>query len=159
LRSQCGWRWRLSAPQRDSLGHDVRDPAQPGRYRGRDADRSRSFRCHSGRGDYQPRILGPGERNVRPGSGGGAMNMLKKGPELKKPDVKVPDFLLDIYYDLRERHLLPLVALLIVAIVAVPFLLGGSSESDSEEAEGAIATPSSVIPSSKLVVAKSAPGL
>ncbi len=88
------------------------------------------------------------------------MNMLKKGPDLKKPDLKVPDFLLDIYYDLRERHLLPLVALLIVAIVAVPFLLGGGSpEGESEEAEGAIATPSSVIPSSKLVVAKSAPGL
>ena len=40
------------------------------------------------------------------------MNMLKKGPELKLPDVKVPDFLLDIYYDLRERHLLPLVVIL-----------------------------------------------
>jgi hypothetical protein len=88
------------------------------------------------------------------------MNMLKKGPQLKKPDIKTPDFLLDIYYDLRERHLLPLVALLIVAIVALPFLLGGgSSESESEGAESAIATPSSVIPSSKLVVAKSAPGL
>jgi hypothetical protein len=87
------------------------------------------------------------------------MNMLKRGPELKKPDIKVPDFLLDIYYDLRERHLLPLVALLIVAIVAVPFLLGGSSETESEEDGSAIATPSSVIPSSKLVVAKSAPGL
>ena len=87
------------------------------------------------------------------------MNMLKKGPELKKPDLKVPDFLLDVYYDLRERHLLPLVALLIVAIVAVPFLLGGGSSDSEPEGEGAIATPSSVVPSSKLVVAKSAPGL
>lgn len=88
------------------------------------------------------------------------MNFLKKGPELKMPDLKVPDLLLDIYYDLRERHLLPLVALLIVALVAVPFLLGGgSSESAPEEEESGLATPSSVIPSSKLVVAKSAPGL
>lgn len=88
------------------------------------------------------------------------MNMLKKGPELKMPDVKMPAFLVDIYYDLRERHLLPLVAILIVALVAMPFLLGGgSSESESEEAEGAIATSSAAIPSSKLVVAKSAPGL
>jgi hypothetical protein len=88
------------------------------------------------------------------------VNFLKKGPELKKPELKVPDFLLDVYYDLRERHLLPLVALLIVAIVAVPFLLGGgSSESSSGEDESALATPSSVFPSSKLVVAKSAPGL
>lgn len=87
------------------------------------------------------------------------MNMLKKGPELKMPDIKVPNFLVDIYYDLRERHLLPLVAILVVALVAVPFLIGGSSESESEEAESAIATPSTVLPTSKLVVAKSTPGL
>ncbi len=87
------------------------------------------------------------------------MNFMKKGPELKKPDLKVPDFLLDIYYDLRERHLLPLVALLIVAIVAVPILLGGGSSSSEAEEESALATPSTAIPSSKLVVAKSTPGL
>ena len=86
------------------------------------------------------------------------MNMFKKGPELKMPDVKVPTFLLDIYYDLRERHLLPLVAILIVALVALPILIGGSSESESEESESAIATPS-VVSASKLVVAKAAPGL
>jgi len=88
------------------------------------------------------------------------MNMLKRGPEVKMSDLKVPGFLYDVYYDLRERHLLPLVAILLVALVAVPFLIGGgSSESGTEEAEGAIATPSAVAPSSKLVVAKSAPGL
>jgi hypothetical protein len=88
------------------------------------------------------------------------MNMLKKGPELKMPDVKVPTFLLDVYYDLRERHLLPLVAILLVALVTLPFLIGGgSSESESEEAESAIATPSAVVSASKLVVAKAAPGL
>jgi hypothetical protein len=88
------------------------------------------------------------------------MNFLKKGPELKLPELKVPDFLLDIYYDLRERHLLPLVALLIVAIVAVPFLLGGgSSNPEAEESEGATASTSAAIPTSKLVVAKSTPGL
>jgi hypothetical protein len=88
------------------------------------------------------------------------MNMLKKGPELKMPDIKAPGFLYDIYYDLRERHLLPLVAILIVALVALPFVLGGgSSESESAEAEGAIAATSSTIPSSELVVAKAAPGL
>ncbi len=88
------------------------------------------------------------------------MNFLKKGPELKKPDLKVPDFLLDIYYDLRERHLLPLVALLVVAIIAVPILLGGGSSSSETGEESAIATPSTAaIPTSKLVVAKSTPGL
>jgi hypothetical protein len=85
------------------------------------------------------------------------MNMLKKGPELKRPDLKVPDFVLDIYYDLRERHLLPLVAILLVALIALPVVL--SSGSDSDEPETAIVTPSATVPASKLVVAKAAPGL
>ncbi len=88
------------------------------------------------------------------------MNMLKKGPELKLPEVKVPDFLLDLYYDLRERHLLPLVAILLVAIVALPIALsGGSSGSEPAESEAAAATPGAPLPSSKLIVAKAAPGL
>jgi len=51
-----------------------------------------------------------------------------KRPELGRggPDVRVPDFISDLYYDLRDRRLLPLVALLIVAIVAAPILIGGS---------------------------------
>ncbi len=87
------------------------------------------------------------------------MNMLKKGPELKRPDLKVPNFLLDIYYDLRERHLLPLVAILLVALVALPIVLSKSSSSEAEEAGTAIATPSTVAPTSSLVVAKATPGL
>jgi hypothetical protein len=51
-----------------------------------------------------------------------------KGPELKKPDVRVPSFLADVYYDLRDRRLLPLVALVVVAIAAAPFLLDSSEE-------------------------------
>lgn len=88
------------------------------------------------------------------------MNMLKKGPELKLPEIKVPDFALDLYYDLRERHLLPLVAILLVAIVALPIILSSSSGSDSATPEGSPAAISSLsTPSSKLVVAKAAPGL
>jgi hypothetical protein len=88
------------------------------------------------------------------------MNMLKKGPELKLPDLKVPDFLLDIYYDLKERHLLPVVAVLLVAIVALPIVLSQGSDSSSEEGGGlAIATPSTAVPTSSLVVAKATPGL
>ncbi len=76
------------------------------------------------------------------------------------PEIKVPDFLLDLYYDLRERHLLPLVALLLVAIVALPIVLSsGSSGSESVESEAAVATPSASVPSSKLIVGKAAPGL
>lgn len=90
------------------------------------------------------------------------MNMLKKGPEIKLSDLKVPDFLYDLYYDLRERHLLPLVALLLVAIVAVPIV---ASQSGSESAEPGAGEPpsgagvSSAAPQSGLLVAKSTPTL
>lgn len=61
--------------------------------------------------------------------------MKRLGPELKMPklnrsSLKAPPFATDLYHDLRDRRLLPLVALVLVAIVAAPFLLG----SDSEEA-------------------------
>lgn len=54
--------------------------------------------------------------------------MKRIGPELKLPkfrgsEMKVPPFLSDLYYDLRDRRLLPLLALILVAIVATPFLL------------------------------------
>jgi hypothetical protein len=48
---------------------------------------------------------------------------LRSGPELR-----MPDFVSDLYADLRDRRLLPLVALLIVAIVAAPILIGGSKK-------------------------------
>jgi hypothetical protein len=90
------------------------------------------------------------------------MNFLKKGPELKLPELKVPDFLVDIYYDLQERHLLPLAAILIVAIVAVPFALSESSESEGPETAvagaGAVTSTATTTGSHRLV-AKSAPGL
>jgi hypothetical protein len=56
------------------------------------------------------------------------MNFLKKGPELKKPNLNVPPVLGDLYYDFRERRLLPILALAVVAVIAVPFLLGGDSQ-------------------------------
>lgn len=46
---------------------------------------------------------------------------------LKGPELKVPDFLVDLYWDLRDRRLLPLVALVLVAIVAAPILLSQGS--------------------------------
>jgi hypothetical protein len=91
------------------------------------------------------------------------MNRFKKGPEIKLPELKVPDFLLDLYYDLRERHLLPLVALLAIAIVAVPVLLSQSSGSGipegAGEAEAAIAAAGGASARSGVLVARSAPGL
>jgi hypothetical protein len=90
------------------------------------------------------------------------MNWLKNGPELKKPDLKVPPFLGDLYYDLRERRLLPILALAVVAIIAVPFLLGGGSEEEEEASgsgsAGAIAGASGT-QASHFTVVESKPGL
>jgi len=89
------------------------------------------------------------------------MKRLKGGPELKMPELKVPDFLVDLYWDLRDRRLLPLVALVVVAIVAVPFLLGGGSKQAPPPAPlaGASAAPSPEPIGSKLTVVEAKPGL
>lgn len=88
------------------------------------------------------------------------MNMLKKGPEIKLPELKVPDALYDLYYDLRERHLLPLVAVLIVAIIAVPIALKQSSESQSPSSAIALAVSSAMTKhTGELVVSNVAPNL
>ncbi len=57
-----------------------------------------------------------------------------KGPELKLPELKVPSPLRDLYLDLKDRRLLPLVGLILVAIVATPFLLGGGGDELPEPA-------------------------
>jgi hypothetical protein len=85
-----------------------------------------------------------------------------KGPELKMPDVKVPPFLVDVYYDLRERRLLPLVALVVVAIAAVPFLLGSSEEPlppDTAAKGAAEAAEAEIADGSTLTVVEAHPGL
>lgn len=41
---------------------------------------------------------------------------------------KPPDFLSDLFSDLRDRGLLPVVGLLVLCLVAVPFLLGGGGD-------------------------------
>jgi hypothetical protein len=89
------------------------------------------------------------------------MNWLKKGPDLKLSELKVPDFLYDLFYDLKERHLLPLVALLLVAMVAAPIYFKDSAKPEPEAAApGPAATGSSVAAGGEtLVVARSEPGL
>jgi hypothetical protein len=86
-----------------------------------------------------------------------------KGPEIKMPELRVPQFLADLYDDLKDRHLLPVVAVLIVGIIAIPLLLGGSSGSDAPgpeaEAGGASASIAPESKSSAMVVAKATPGL
>lgn len=81
--------------------------------------------------------------------------MKRLGPELKKPELKVPRVLKDLFEDLRDRRLLPLIGLLVVAIVAVPFLLG-------EEAEETPRTPAGgpdATQASQLTVVQATPGL
>lgn len=51
------------------------------------------------------------------------MNRFKGGPALK-----VPQILVDLYGDLRDRRLLPLVGLLIAGIIAAPILLDVGAE-------------------------------
>jgi hypothetical protein len=90
------------------------------------------------------------------------MNWLKKGPELKLSELKVPDFLYDLFYDLKERHLLPLVALLLVAMVAAPIYFKNSTKAEPPTAAtpGTTATASSAGAGGEtLVVARSEPGL
>lgn len=61
---------------------------------------------------------------------------------------KMQKFASDVVYDMRSRNLLPLAVLLVVAILATPFLVGGSGSDP-------VATPSSSIPAA--AAAKPAP--
>lgn len=85
-----------------------------------------------------------------------------KGPELKMPELKVPPFLSNLYYDLRDRRLLPLIALVLVAILATPFLLSqGPDEAESIPVPAAIQAlkESGGRRTASLTVVQSRPGL
>jgi hypothetical protein len=87
--------------------------------------------------------------------------MKRIGPELKMPDLEVPPVLADLFHDLRKRGLLPVVGLVLVAIVAVPLLLGNHSAEEEAEPvvpQAAVATPSATS-SSHLAVVEAKPGL
>lgn len=79
-------------------------------------------------------------------------------PKLRGGELKMPPFLADLYFDLRERRLLPLVALIVVAIVATPILLaGGSKEVETTPAPSPVVSGSK--PASDLTVVRAEPGL
>jgi hypothetical protein len=88
--------------------------------------------------------------------------MKRLGPDLKMPnlkmsDLKTPDFLTDLLYDLRDRRLLAPIAFVLVAIAAVPFLLGsGSDELAPTPPAGPAAVPTAA---STLTVVEARPGL
>jgi hypothetical protein len=84
-----------------------------------------------------------------------------KASKLKGSDLKVPPVVADVFYDLRDRRLLPLLALIVVAIFAVPIVLaGGSAETEAllprTVAPGA---SSSAAPAAQLTVVEAKPGL
>ncbi len=83
------------------------------------------------------------------------------GPEVRLPKVKAPGFLSDLFYDLKERRLLPLVAVLGVAIVAVPIVLSKSADESPAaglSAEG-LAALSPSADGHGIIVAQATPGL
>lgn len=86
------------------------------------------------------------------------MKKLKR-PDMKMPELKTPAFLADLYYDLRDRRLLPLVALVVVAIAAVPFLLGGKDEARLPSPSAPLSALGTDTKSSKLTVVEATPGL
>lgn len=89
------------------------------------------------------------------------MKRLKGGPELKMPELKVPDAVASLYYDLRDRRLLLPIALVVVAMAAVPFLLGSKPEPVPPPPGGGIAAAveSAGGPASSLTVVEARPGL
>jgi hypothetical protein len=88
--------------------------------------------------------------------------MKRLGPDLKMPklklsDLKTPDFLTDLLYDLRDRRLLAPIAFVLVAIAAVPFLLGGGSDEPAPALPAGTATVPAAAPT--LTVVEAMPGL
>lgn len=97
--------------------------------------------------------------------------MKRLGPEIKLPKLrsrsagsgaggfKAPPFLTDLYEDLRDRRLLPLVVLLLVGIVAAPILLSGGGSEDEEQAAPPPIAANSGATSKTLAVVEAHPGL
>jgi hypothetical protein len=94
--------------------------------------------------------LGPDLKDLKPGS-------------LKLPsDLKVPQPIKDLYLDLRDRSLLPLVALILVATAAVPFLLSDDGEEEAAPIPSQLLAPSpdsDATASASLSVVEAQPGL
>lgn len=76
----------------------------------------------------------------------------------KKSALKVPAIFSDLYNDLRDRRLLLPIALVVVAIAAVPFLLGDAETVAPPPVVGA-STPNAESASASLAVVEAEPGL
>lgn len=79
---------------------------------------------------------------------------------MRLPEVKTPKFLTDLVRDLRDRRLLPLIAVLVVAIVAVPIALSKSSaQPPSTAAKSSLLGAALAAKASHLTAVPDAPGL
>ena len=85
-------------------------------------------------------------------------DLLEKLKSANGDGVRMPAFFGDLYSDLRDRHLLPLVAVLIVAIFAVPFLLK-ASDPDLSRTQAETSLPDAVPASARLEVVADVPTL
>lgn len=77
---------------------------------------------------------------------------------MRLPQVKTPQFATDLVRDLRDRRLLPLVAVLVVAIVAVPIVLSKSTSPPPSSGKSLLG-PALAANASHLTVVPDAPGL
>jgi hypothetical protein len=77
---------------------------------------------------------------------------------MRLPEVKAPKFLTDLVRDLRDRRLLPLVAVLVVAIVAVPIALSKSTSPPPSSGKSLLGSALAAN-ASHLTVVPDAPGL
>ncbi len=79
---------------------------------------------------------------------------MKKGPE-----IKAPKFLVDLYGDLRDQRLLPIVIALLIAIPVVPFLLRDPTPAFVPPDDGAGLVTNGSLNGDSLMVVSSQPGL
>jgi hypothetical protein len=87
------------------------------------------------------------------------MKRLKQGPNIDLKKLKVPKIGSELYQQLKGSHLLPVVALLVAGLIAIPLLLGGSSSSPSGTTETGSANDAANSAPAELAVTKYTPGL
>lgn len=96
----------------------------------------------------------------RPGLKLPKLDLRGRGPQLRRgPQIKAPQPVVDLYADLRDRHLLPVVAVLVLAMIAVPFVFGDSSDSGEAPVAAAAPPPVDTGPAALTVSAAPDPGL
>jgi hypothetical protein len=82
-----------------------------------------------------------------------------KTPKVKAPKIKLPPAVGAMVDNLRERGLLPVAVVLVVAILAVPFLLSGGSQSPAPNPKPAAAATAGALQTQQAVVLANDPGI